>query len=148
MEDLANDGTWTLLIHSKEDEDLMDNGSRFFVQHEGPNQVMNLILEKQAHNVFFSEISNSDDLDDQMQCVAQDEDIRNEQFMATWGTFVLDIFQLNVSSSALGCHTFGKLESLFKVLFLMQLQIGLKYEYLDDIENNIFFHFQFEIMML
>jgi hypothetical protein len=64
MEDLANDGTWTLLIHSKEDEDLMDNGSRFFVQHEGPNQVMNLILEKQAHNVFFSEISNSDDLDD------------------------------------------------------------------------------------
>jgi hypothetical protein len=70
MENLANDGTWTLLIHYKEDEDLMDNGLGFFVQHEGPNQVMNLILDKQAHNVFFSEISYSNDLDDWMRCVA------------------------------------------------------------------------------
>jgi hypothetical protein len=27
LEDLANDGTWTLPMHYKEDEDLMDNGS-------------------------------------------------------------------------------------------------------------------------
>jgi len=35
-----------------------------------------------------------------MQCVAQDEDRRSEQFMVTRGTFVLNIFQLNASSSA------------------------------------------------
>jgi hypothetical protein len=36
----------------------------------------------------------------------------------------------------------------FQSPFLVQLKIGLKYEYLDDIENNIFFHFQFQIMIL
>jgi hypothetical protein len=30
----------------------------------------------------------------------------------------------------------------------MSLKISLKYEYLDDIESNIFSHFQFQIMML
>jgi hypothetical protein len=70
MEDLANDGTWTLPIHYKNDEDLMDNGLGFFVQHEGPNQVMNLILEKANTQVFFSEISYLNDLDDWMWCVA------------------------------------------------------------------------------
>jgi hypothetical protein len=30
----------------------------------------------------------------------------------------------------------------------MRLKIGLKYEYLDDIEKKISFHFQFQIMML
>jgi hypothetical protein len=28
------------------------------------------------------------------------------------------------------------------------LKIGLKYEYLNYIESNIFFHFQFQIMVL
>jgi len=64
MEDLANDGTWTLPIHSKKHGNLMDNGLEFFVQHEGPNQVMNLILEKQTHNVLFSGIFYLADLDD------------------------------------------------------------------------------------
>jgi hypothetical protein len=30
----------------------------------------------------------------------------------------------------------------------MYLKTGLKYDYLDDIENNFFSHFQFQIMML
>jgi hypothetical protein len=30
----------------------------------------------------------------------------------------------------------------------MWLKTSLKYEYLNDIENNIFFHVQFQFMML
>jgi hypothetical protein len=30
----------------------------------------------------------------------------------------------------------------------MSLKIGLKYEYLNNIEINILFHFQFEVMIL
>ncbi len=36
----------------------------------------------------------------------------------------------------------------FKSFFQVLLKIGLKHEYLNDIESNIFFHFQFQIMML
>jgi hypothetical protein len=36
----------------------------------------------------------------------------------------------------------------FQNPFLGYLKIRLKYEYLDYIESNIFFHFQFQIMML
>jgi hypothetical protein len=43
--------------------------------------------------------------------------------------------------STLGCQNFGRLESLFKVLFLVLLKISIKYEYSDDIESNIFFPF-------
>ncbi len=38
--------------------------------------------------------------------------------------------------------------SLFGYIFTTKLKIGLKYEYFDDIESNIFFHFHFQIMML
>jgi len=33
-------------VATKKDGNLMDNGLEFFVQHERPNQVMNLILEE------------------------------------------------------------------------------------------------------
>jgi len=36
----------------------------------------------------------------------------------------------------------------FQSPFLVQLKTSLKYEYLDNIESNIFSQFQFHIMML
>jgi hypothetical protein len=36
----------------------------------------------------------------------------------------------------------------FQNPFLVKLKTSFKYEYLDDIESSIFFHFQFQIMML
>ncbi len=47
---------------------------------------MNLIFEKQVNNVNFGERFDYDDFEDQMQCVAQDEDRRNEQFIVKKGT--------------------------------------------------------------
>jgi hypothetical protein len=43
--------------------------------------------------------------------------------------------------STLGSHNFVRLESLFQRHFLMSLKTSLKYEYLNDIESNIFFPF-------
>jgi hypothetical protein len=43
---------------------------------------------------------------------------------------------------------FQHIRVIFQSPFLVSLKTGLKYEYLNDIENNIFFHFQFQIMML
>ncbi len=40
-----------LLGKAKENEDLMDNGFESFVKMEGPNQIMHLILKKQADNM-------------------------------------------------------------------------------------------------
>jgi hypothetical protein len=74
-------------------------GHDFLCSMKDPTKLWIWFLKKQAHNVFFSEISYSNDLDDWMRCVAQGEDRRNEQFMATRGTLMLNIFQLNVSSS-------------------------------------------------
>ncbi len=47
---------------------------------------MNLIFEEQANNVIFGEIFNYDDFEDQMRCVAQDENRKNEQFIVIKGT--------------------------------------------------------------
>ncbi len=48
---------------------------------------MNLIFEEQVNNVIFGErFDYDDDFEDQMQCVAQDEDRRNEQFIVKKGT--------------------------------------------------------------
>jgi len=45
-------------------EDLMDNGLEDFMQNEGPNQIMNLMLEEHANNVMFSEIFDYNDFED------------------------------------------------------------------------------------
>ncbi len=61
---------------------------------------MNLNLEKQVDNVVFGEIFDSNDFKDQMNFVAQDENHRNEQFMATTCMQVFDVFQLEEKSNA------------------------------------------------
>jgi len=43
---------------------------------------------------------------------------------------------------------FQQIKIPFQSLFLMKLKIGLKYEYSNDIESFLFFHIQFQIMML
>jgi hypothetical protein len=43
---------------------------------------------------------------------------------------------------------FQQIKIHFQSPFYVQLKISLKYEYLDYIESNIFFHFQFQDMML
>ncbi len=48
----------------------MDDGLELFVQKEGLHQIVNLIFEKQTNNLMFGEISNSEDFEDLMQCVA------------------------------------------------------------------------------
>jgi len=45
-------------------EDLMDNGLEDFMENEGPNQIMNLMLEKHANNVMFGEIFDYNDFED------------------------------------------------------------------------------------
>ncbi len=54
----------------REEEDLMDNGFENFVEKEGPNQVMHLILEKQGNNVQFDEIFDFKDFEDLLKCIA------------------------------------------------------------------------------
>jgi len=45
-------------------EDLVDNGLENFMQNEGPNQIMNLMLEEHANNVMFGEIFYYNDFED------------------------------------------------------------------------------------
>ncbi len=59
-----------MLNEFKEIEELMDDGLELFVQKEGLHQIVNLIFEKQTNNLMFGEISNSEDFEDLMQCVA------------------------------------------------------------------------------
>ncbi len=58
-------------------EDLNDNGFESFVQKEGPNQIMNLILAKWTNNVLFGKTVDSDDYENWIRCVEQDEHMRN-----------------------------------------------------------------------
>jgi len=54
-------------------EDLVDNGLENFMQNEGPNQIMNLMLEEHANNVMFGEIFYYNDFEDRKWCVRHDE---------------------------------------------------------------------------
>ncbi len=45
-------------------EDIMDNGIENFMQNEGPNQIMNLMLEEHANKVMFGEIFDYNDSED------------------------------------------------------------------------------------
>jgi hypothetical protein len=76
----------------------MDNGLETFVQEEGPNQIMNLILEEQADNVMFGDITEYEDYEDWIRCVAKDEKRRNEQFLNVRSVQVSNVFQLNAST--------------------------------------------------
>jgi hypothetical protein len=50
---VVDDEQYDLFLPDKarEDEDLVDNGFENFVEKEGPNQIMHLILEEHANNV-------------------------------------------------------------------------------------------------
>jgi hypothetical protein len=59
----------------------MDNGLETFMQEEGQNQIMNLILEEHADNVMFGDISEFEDYEDWIRYIVEDEERRNEQFL-------------------------------------------------------------------
>jgi hypothetical protein len=71
---------------------LNDNGFKSFVQKEGPNQIMNLILAKWINNVLFGKTFDSNDYDDWIRCVEQDEHMRNVQFTSKRSSLLSDFF--------------------------------------------------------
>lgn len=66
LEAIADDDPpWLILQEEKEmAKELMDNGLETFVQKEGPNQILNLLLEEQIDNVIFGEFFDFDDFGD------------------------------------------------------------------------------------
>jgi hypothetical protein len=51
-----------------------------FVMHEGPKQMINLLLEEQTNNLVFGKLSDLDDFEDYLKCVDEEEQRRNEIF--------------------------------------------------------------------
>lgn len=47
---------------------------------EGPKRMINLLLEKQIKNLVFGKLSDSDDFEDWLKCVEEEEYKRNEIF--------------------------------------------------------------------
>jgi len=47
---------------------------------EGPKRMINLLLEKQIKNLVFGKLSDSDDFEDWLKCVEEEEYRRNEIF--------------------------------------------------------------------
>jgi hypothetical protein len=74
-------------------EDLMDNGLEDFMQNEGPNQIMNLMLEEHANNGMFGEIFDYNDFEDWRRCVRHDE--KRKKFAPTIAMQVSKKFQLD-----------------------------------------------------
>jgi len=62
------------------------------VKEEGPNQIKNLILEKQANNVMFGDIFKYDDYDNWSICIAEDKEKKNEQFFTIATMQVSNVF--------------------------------------------------------
>jgi hypothetical protein len=74
-----DDPPWLILQEEKEmAKKLMDNGLETFVQKEGPNQILNLLLEEQIDNVIIGEFFDFDDFGDWISCAAEDEDRRKQ----------------------------------------------------------------------
>lgn len=63
-------------------EELHDNGLDTFVKHEGPNQIINLLLEDQTKNIIFGKSSNSKDYEEWMRCVAKEENVQKVAYDA------------------------------------------------------------------
>ncbi len=80
----------------------MDNGLETFMQEEGQNQIMNLILEEHADNVMFGDISEFEDYEDWIRYIVEDEERRNEQFLNATSIQVSNVFQLDASSKIMG----------------------------------------------
>ncbi len=61
-------------------ENLINNGFEIFVQKEGFNQIMSLILEEQINNVLFGEVFDSNKFENWMKFIEDDD--RNKQFIS------------------------------------------------------------------
>ncbi len=68
------------------------------MKEEGPNQIKNLILEKQVNNVMFGDIFKYDDYENWSICIAEDKEKKNEQFFTIATMQVSNVFQLDASS--------------------------------------------------
>lgn len=99
MEELADDEQEKLFLHMNTSslEDVVDNGLETFVQKEGPNQIMNLILKEQTDNVVFGDIFEYQDYEDWIRCVVEDEKRKNEQFLDATSVQVSNVFELDAS---------------------------------------------------
>jgi hypothetical protein len=75
-------------------KELMDNGLETFVQKEGPNQILNQLLEEQIQNVIFGEFFDFDDFGDWISCAAEDEDRRKQIFADNNKEKMSVVFQL------------------------------------------------------
>ncbi len=62
-------------------EEMDDDVMEAMVKHEGPTQIINLLIKNQADNIVFGELFNYDDLEDWMRCVVAKEERRNEIFL-------------------------------------------------------------------
>lgn len=90
-------------------EDQVNNGFELFVQKEGFNQIMSLILKEYTNNVFFGEVSDSNNFEDWMKFIEGDEDHENKQFIFAKFSHISYVFQLNTKMVALdGDLTFKK----------------------------------------
>lgn len=96
LEAIADDDPpWLILQEGKEmAKELMDNGLETFVQKEGPNQILNLLLEEQIDNVLFGEFFDFDDFGDWRSCAAEDEDRRKQIFADNNKEKMSVVFQL------------------------------------------------------
>jgi hypothetical protein len=96
LEAIADDDPpWLILQEGKEmAKELMDNGLETFVQKEGPNQILNLLLEEQIDNVIFGEFFDFDDFGDWRSCAAEDEDRRKQIFADNNKERMSVVFQL------------------------------------------------------
>lgn len=62
-------------------EEMDDDVMETMVKHEGPIQILNLLIKNQVDNIVFGELSNFDDLEDWMWCTTTKEERRNEIFL-------------------------------------------------------------------
>jgi hypothetical protein len=76
----------------------------------------------------------------------EDNDIRKKKMKKE--TFVLCKEEKTLGESTVGWAKFWHIRVPFQSPFLALLKTNLKYEYLYYIENNFFFHFQFQVMMV
>lgn len=95
MKERTNDEQTKMFLHGNLEvaKDLTENGLEAFVQKESLSQIMSLLLEEQLDNLMFGEISDTNDFEDQIRCVKQEEKARCIQFMKI--LLILYVFNWN-----------------------------------------------------
>jgi hypothetical protein len=76
-------------------EEMQDDRMDCFVMQDGPNKMVNLLLEEQI-NIIYGELSNSKDFEDWIQFVLEEEERRNEIFLGKQAIKLPHIFQLGL----------------------------------------------------